>query len=154
MINTRDITEKDVPIVVDLARQCHVESNYSALIFDPEVVTTLAESMLLDPSVRFCRVAEKENKIFAMYAGFISQYIFSKDLMASDLLLYVEPSKRGTLAAVKLMKEFEMWAFDNGALEIRPAVTTGIKIEKTKKLHEILGYTTSGHTFIKRRQYV
>ena len=78
MINTRDITEKDVPIVVDLARQCHVESNYSALIFDPEVVTTLAESMLLDPSVRFCRVAEKENKIFAMYAGFISQYIFQQ----------------------------------------------------------------------------
>ncbi len=154
MINTRDITEADVPIVVNLARQAHEESNYSHLIFDHEKVAELARSMLPDPTVRFCRVAGKNNEIFAMYAGFIAPYIFSYDLMASDLLLFVEPSRRGTMAAAKLMKEFEAWAFDNGALEIRPAITTGVKMSETKRLHEVLGYDTSGYTFVKRRQHV
>jgi GNAT superfamily N-acetyltransferase len=112
----------------------------------------MAITWVANPEVYFCKlVTSQENKIFAMYVGLISSYYFGKDLVANDLLLFVSQDRRGGIAAARLIKEFEDWAFANGAKEIRPASSTGVKTEETRQLYNALGYDTVGHTFVKRR---
>ena len=84
-----------------------------------------------------------------MYVGLISSYYFGKDLVANDCLLFVDKSKRGGVAAIRLIKRFQQWAFEKGASEVRPATSTGVQTEDTKKLYEALGYDTVGYVFRK-----
>lgn len=151
-VNIRNMELNDFDQVICLAAEAHKESSYAHLDFDIHVVYEMARVWVINPEIYFCKLAESENnKIFAMYVGYISSYYFGKDLVALDCLLYVDQSKRGGLAAVRLIKEFEKWAFANGAKEIRPASSTGVKTEETRKLYEALGYDTIGNTFVKRR---
>jgi GNAT superfamily N-acetyltransferase len=147
----RDFTADDMPQIIALGRQMHKESSYNGLDFDDDTVMDLADQWLSNPEIYFCRVAEdKQKEIFGMYVGLISSYYFGKDLVANDLLLFVVPDRRGSIAAVKLIKEFEQWAKDKGAAEVRPALSTGVKVEETKQLYEALGYEAVGFTFNKR----
>ena len=147
----RDFVSGDMPQIIKLGRQMHAESSYNGLDFDDDTVMELAEQWLSNSDVYFCRVAENnEKEIFGMYVGLISSYYFGKDLVANDLLLFVVPDKRGSIAAVKLIKEFEQWAKDKGAAEVRPALSTGVKVKETKQLYEALGYEAVGFTFNKR----
>ena len=148
----RDRKLSDMDQVLMLAEEAHAESSYSHLDFDPEVITAMGHTWIANPEVYFCKlVTSAENKIFAMYVGLISSYYFGKDLVANDLLLFVSQDRRGGIAAARLIKEFEDWAFANGAKEIRPASSTGVKTEETRQLYNALGYDTVGHTFVKRR---
>ena len=150
-MHIRDFIKEDIPSLIKLGRQMHGESSYSHLDFDEDKVNDMGQVWLLNPEIYFCKVAENNDKeIFAMYVGLISSYYFGKDLVANDLLMFVAPDKRGGIAAVKLIKEFEDWAKANGAAEVRPASSTGVKTEETMKLYEALGYKTVGHTFNKR----
>lgn len=147
----RDFTIDDVPTMIELGRKMQAESNYDGLSFDPDVLMEMGYEWEADRASRFAKIAEDENgKIYAMYVGFISRYYFGQDLVANDLLLFCDPDRRGGLAAAKLIKAFEEWAFANGAKEVRPASSTGVQIERTKQLYEALGYETIGHVFRKR----
>ena len=150
-MHIRDFTKADLPYLIDLGKQMHAESSYSHLDFDEDKVTDMGDIWLMNPEIYFCKIAENLDKeIFGMYVGLISSYYFGKDLVANDLLMFVAPDKRGGIAAAKLIKEFEQWAKANGAAEVRPASSTGVKTEETMRLYEALGYKTVGHTFNKR----
>ena len=98
---------------------------------------------------QFVYIAIYNNQIIGVFIGFITEYYFGKDLYASDLTYYVDRTKRGSVAAVKLFREFETWAIKKGAKRINPATSTGINPERTKKFYERMGYTVTGHTYNK-----
>ena len=68
-----------------------------------------------------------------MFIGFITEYYFGKDLYASDLTYYVDQTRRGSVAAGKLFRDFETWATKRGAKRLNPATSTGINPDRTKK---------------------
>tara|TARA_S200002703_G_C3680696_1_gene209015 strand:- start:3 stop:470 length:468 start_codon:yes stop_codon:yes gene_type:complete len=151
-VTIRDLKLSDMDQVLLLAKEAHSESSYSHLDFDADVIMAMATTWIANPEVYFCRImVSPENKIFGMYVGLISSYYFGKDLVATDMLLFVSQDRRGGIAAARLIKEFEDWGFANGAKEVRPASSTGVKTEETKQLYNALGYKTVGHTFVKRR---
>lgn len=150
-VSIRDLQESDISGILRLAKKAHRESSYAALDFDAGKVTMMMATWLANPDTHFCQLATDGPAIFAMYVGYLSQYYFGNDWVATDCLLYVEESKRGGVAAIALIRAFDAWAFDHGAAEVRPASSTGIKLLATQRLYEALGYTTVGHTFVKRR---
>lgn len=128
----------------------HKESTFNHLSYSKEKLRDLGITIMDRPDMFFASVAEDENKvILGMFVGVITEYYFSKDTMASDLLFYVDQDKRGALACLKMFKEFESWAKRKKAKEVRPATSTGIDMERTKKLYSHLGYEPTGHTFRK-----
>ncbi len=149
-IEYRRFNMSDMPEIIALGSQMHQESNYRDLNWDEEKIYKMAEEWFVNEDYCFADVAICENKIFAMYVGFISEYYFGKDLVANDLLLFVDKSKRGGVAAIRLIKRFQEWAFSKGASEVRPATSTGVQTDDTKKLYEALGYDTVGFVFRKR----
>lgn len=148
----RHAVQEDVPIIFALAKKMYEESAYNEVCsFDDKKSLALIQSALDNPDYYFLRVAEKDGAIIGMYGGFVTDYYFSNDLMAADLLLYVDPNKRGGLAAVKLIQAFEDWAFAKGAKEVCPASSTQIAPERTAQLYHLLGYEVVGNLFKKRK---
>lgn len=124
----------------------HQESHFKTLDFDPDKLKQLLMAFCHD---QFVYIAIYNNQIIGVFIGFITEYYFGKDLYASDLTYYVDRTKRGSVAAVKLFREFEQWAMKKGAKRINPATSTGINPERTKKFYERMGYTVTGHTYNK-----
>lgn len=70
-------------------------------------------------------------------------------LVADDLGLIVEPASRGSMAAVRLMHDFEDWAKAKGASCVYLAQTTGLAAERTREFCERLGFTFAGYVMKK-----
>lgn len=143
---------EDVPTINRLGEQMFNESAYAGVCaYSSEKVDHLLKQMVANPEEYFLYVAEKDSTIIGMYLGLLTEYYFSKDLMAVDLALYVDPTKRGSLAAIKLVQAFEDWAFARGAKEVVPATSTQVAPERTAQLYHLLGYEVVGNLFKKRR---
>jgi GNAT superfamily N-acetyltransferase len=148
----RAATEADVPIINELGERMFNESAYLGVCtYNPEKVAHLLSLMVATPDEYFLYVAEKDGAIIGMYLGLLTEYYFSNDRMAVDLALFVDPTRRGGLAAVKLVQAFEDWAFARGAKEICPATSTQVAPERTAQLYHLLGYEVVGNLFKKRR---
>jgi GNAT superfamily N-acetyltransferase len=148
----RPATVDDVPRVLELSAGIFNESHYPQVCtYNPEKVAHLVSHMIATPDEYFLHLAEKDGAIIAMYAGLLTEYYFSNDRMAVDLALFVDPTKRGSLAAVRLIQAFEDWAFERGAKEICPATSTQVAPERTAQLYHLLGYEVVGNLFKKRR---
>ena len=147
----RPFTLDDLPTMVELGKIMHEESVYRDLDFDAQKLIDLGHHYIANPERCWSAVAEVNGRIIGMYAGYITEYYFGKDLIAQDLLLFVDPTKRGGLAAVKLITAFEDWAFAKGVKEVCPASSTMVAPERTAMLYNLLGYTNVGSLFKKRR---
>lgn len=139
-----------------MGRALHAESlPYSRLSFSASKVETLIRnalsSTLASAPVGGVFVAEKAGKLVGMMGGFIYSPFFSEDRIASDYTFYVVPEQRRRgRAAVGLIRAFEQWAFDSGAVEITPGTSTLIGAESTANFYKKLGYENRGYLFGKR----
>ncbi len=144
----RDMEEKDIPYLIDLGYQLHQEGNFKNLDYDREKCKKLGNVLLTNPRFK-CFISEDDKGYIGMIMGYIATYIFNNQKYASDLLLYVDPKRRGGLSAARLIKAFEKWAKSNGAEEVRNGSMNGINIKLIKELYEKLKYEITGHTFKK-----
>lgn len=101
-----------------------------------------------NPNV-YCSLVKNGSGYIGGMIGFVAQQYFTKDMAAKDLAIYIEPEKRGSMAAVRLVRDFEDWARSKGAKEAYLAQSTGIEIEKTRRWYEALGYSVCG--FVTKR---
>ena len=97
----------------------------------------------------FVRVYDSGDEITGIMVGVVAPYLCGPEVYACDLILYVKPENRGTPAALSLVKEFETWAKEMGAVEVMLGTSTGIDSEKTACLYERLGYSLVSKGFSK-----
>jgi hypothetical protein len=83
-------------------------------------------------------------------AGYITEYAFCSELVATDQIVYVIRRKRGTRAVLHLLKEFREWARQRGARELVLGITTGVDAERTGDLYRRLGFEFAGGNFTQR----
>ena len=87
----RPFTLEDLPTMVELGKIMHEESVYRDLDFDAQKLIDLGHHYIANPERCWSAVAEVNGRIIGMYAGYITEYYFGKDLIAQDLLLFVDP---------------------------------------------------------------
>jgi GNAT superfamily N-acetyltransferase len=144
----REMQEKDINYLVDLGYVMHQESSFADLEYDKDKVRELGQE-ILHTNNYCCYIYERENTIIGFIIGICGHYYFNHQKYASDYLLYVDPNKRGSIAAIRLLKELEKWAKLQNCTEIRLGSSANINPERVKQLYERLGYTTTGHLFRK-----
>lgn len=155
-VSVRPATEADISILIAMGRALHAESpRYARLSFSADKVENLIRHMITSTLVTRAPggafVAEKGGIIIGMLGAFIHSPFFSDDKLASDYTFYIVPEhRRRGRAAIALIRAFEQWAFDNGALDIIPGISTMIDAESTAHFYNKLGYERYGYTFIKR----
>lgn len=139
----REVTEKDIPQIIHLGGRMHEESQYSALDFNPATVATMCYQIIdSEDMVGFVAVSGKE--VVGMMSADVAPYLYGHELIAKDMLLYVQPEHRGSMAFLEMIKEYENWAFIKGAKLVFLSQTSGIDVEKVNKLYSRLGYDMVG----------
>jgi len=141
----RAATHDDVPRLVELGQLLHSSSSYATTGFNPQKVGSLLGQLIDGLGVVF--VAEVGGEVVGGFAGAITEQWFSDDLIAFDYSLFIEPSKRQGLTALKLVLAFQNWAQAKGAKEIRMGITTGMNVEGTSRLYRHLGFQYVGPLF-------
>lgn len=129
------------------AAMCFESPRYSVRTISADRI--LETLKLLDKAGAFLRVYEDEDGISGIMVGSVAPYLCGPEFYACDLILYVKPEKRGTRAAITLVKEFEKWATDLGVAEVMLGTSTGIAAEKTACLYQRLGYSPVSKGFSK-----
>lgn len=146
----REMTEGDLHVVTDLGLDMHKESWFSEFDFDITKAQTIWHRKVAQPD-RWCLfVAEENDKIIGVFAGFANEHFFGNDLVSGDLILYVDPQHRGGTAAPRLIQAYEKWARSVGVKEIHIGVATGVNVERTARLFEKLGFGDRAYVFRKK----
>lgn len=124
---------------------------FSQVPYCPEKIIHLVKHVWLPNPQKYLPLVavDKNNKIYGGFVGVIEDYYFNYESYATDVLIYVDKDKRGDIAAIRFLREFEKWARSQGVKEIRPATSTRININRLQQFYEKMGYQTTGFNFLK-----
>ena len=150
MAKVRRAVGADFPTMVTMGQDMRDESpRFSRLGYSPDRCLELLAGLSVSPQ-GLVLVAEQDGVIVGMLLGLASRHFFSDDITASELVVYVAPEARGGSAAVKLIRQFEAWAVEQGAADIVLGVSTEVHADRTAQFYERLGYAPSGISLVKR----
>lgn len=100
----------------------------------------------------FMRVVERNEEIIGFFLGYISEYFFSYEKIASDLVVFIHPDHRNNAyrPLKQMVREFEDWAKAKGAIETCIATSSGTDGAGYKKFVLKQGYNEVGFVTKKR----
>ena len=138
----RPAKHSDVPRLIELGTLLHSSTSYSTMNFCPVKSAAFLHELINGQGVVF--VAEVRGEVVGGMAGGVIDQWFSNDLIAYDYSLFVEPSKRNGVIAVRLIQTFKEWARIKGAKQIYMGIGTGVSVEGTTRLYESQGLRNIG----------
>lgn len=138
----RPAKHSDVPRLIELGTLLHSITSYSTMDFCPDKSAAFLHELINGQGVVF--VAEVRGEVVGGMAGAVTDQWFSNDLIAYDYSLFVEPSKRNGVIAVRLIQTFKEWARLKGAKQIYMGIGTGVSVEGTTRLYESQGLRNIG----------
>lgn len=142
MIRAATLTDMDA--LLALGRQMHAEGDFRRHALDEAKVRKTFQRLMAS---HFLAVNDGPEGIDGGLAGAISEFWFSRELVASDLAFFVRPNRRGSIAAVRLVQSFVAWAKDRGAAEVSISQSSGVRIEETSRLLTGMGFIYVGGVY-------
>lgn len=114
------------------------ESRFRVLKYNPAKAGEVLAGLIENP-IGFVMVGDGCYMI-----GFAAESWHSDGLVANELALYVEPSRRGGLKAVRLIQQYVKWAKDLGCILIEAGISTGVHPEIGQRIYEACGFRHIG----------
>lgn len=147
-MNVRPAEEKDIEPCLELGRQFWDESHYGRFTFNNDKAVSFGKTIIGSPW-SFFWVAEDEGKTVGFNIAHLENPAFSYDLMAIHDLLFVNKNDRGHMAGLKLMRVYDHWAKENGAV-YATFIPSGMGLdERWDSFSSHLGYEKMGSYFRK-----
>ncbi len=140
---------QDIEVMIGLARMMHKESVYCDFDFDRGKVAAIGAQVLNNPDY-FGRVCESETSVIGLMICYVTPYYFGNDLLAQDMILYIDKSRRGSVGAMRMIVEYVEWAKEKGCKEAVLAQTAGIAPDVVAKLYNRVGFELIGQLYKRR----
>lgn len=113
---------------------------YAPLLYAPEKVEQIARQLIADPASGFARVIDKGGGLLGGMLGMCLPHWAGHALVASEIVLFVEPGARGSVYADKLIAEFLSWGRSLGAFKCVAGTSSGVRPELCALLYERRGF--------------
>ncbi|KKN66887.1 hypothetical protein LCGC14_0466620 [marine sediment metagenome] len=114
----REATPADIPRIIEMGRNFLLSGPYREIIADnPEVPLELAKKLVTNPQARIL-VEEQEGKLVGVFCFILFPHYYSGLMTAGELIWYVEPEARKTMAGLRLKWEAETLAKKLGAVQM------------------------------------
>lgn len=139
--------ESDEDTIVELTRM-NVEETVPDVGFNPDKVRQVYRKYIATANPTIF-VVEDRREVIAFLLATMSEYRFTDGLYTTQEVLFVRPDKRGTRAAVILVKQLIAWSEALGAKEITGGNDNSFQSERTAKFLEHFGFKNVG--FFMRR---
>jgi len=150
---------EDVGELIGMGARMHMASRYRRKNYSPEKLVRMGAKWLATPATCFCAVAWRGDVRVGFFVGLITEFFFGHDRAAYDVLLYVEKSARGGVAAWMLVDAYRKWARsqsipDDAIYAGVSAPDVGPERSRTYRFYEKLGFSEIGRTFCMRDSHV
>lgn len=134
--------ESDFDTIVELARM-NADETRASLDFDEEICrATLRQSLTASPTIF---VVEAQREVVGFLLADIVGYRAFKGFCTTQEILFVRPDKRGTRAAVILMKHLVAWSKQLGAKEIIGGNDNSFQSDRTAAFLSHFGFERVGY---------
>jgi GNAT superfamily N-acetyltransferase len=145
----REATHDDVDSIVELGVSMHRESNFAPIQYCPE---NTAQSIhgLIESDRGFVAVSVHDGSVsgFIIAVAFPAWFGNGRDLIASDMVLYVMPERRRGTSAVFLASAFKDWALARGVRQVRAGTAAGPAGQAANAIYDHLGFKQAGQCFV------
>ncbi len=142
----KQATFADIPKFLEIAKIMHAEGSYKNIPFEDEVYVVFLKNIMAKDSYALW-LYEIQGETVGALIGAIGPFMFNPLLQAADMGLYVKKSKRGSLAASRLVAAYETWAAEKGVIRICLGSSNGY--DKAGAFFERMGYTFAGVSYYK-----
>lgn len=133
--------------------EMHLRECAPQLSFKADAVVATCDQVLRDAERQYINlwVAREDGEPIGYSLAYCSPFYFNHDFMSRLDMWYVIPAKRGTWAAIKLVKAFEEWGRLNGSVQLFVSVARTDKDEARhiRRLFPKLGYEWVGSYYLK-----
>lgn len=140
----RPATHADLPALLALTRQMHLEGRFQHAALDEEKVELIFRHCI---ESEFFVVSESSDGVDGMLAGICTELWFSRSYAAHDLIFFVRPIRRGGFAAVRMIQAFVTWAKVHGAAEVAISQSSGARVEEMQRLMTGMQFDYMGGVF-------
>ena len=136
--------------VLELAHEMHAESvSHADMPLDEGKLLQQLEMSDKMPDSVYLRLAVMGEDVLGGFFGIISTTFFSDERACKDMAWFIRRNRRGSVAALLLVADFEQWGIDRGIRKFFLGQSTGVSVETTTKLYEHLGYRVVGVNTVK-----
>ena len=142
MSQVRFATLSDIPFLLIMGNNMHKESRYAIYPFDDLKGARMLRELIVS---RQGIVLMTDN---AFLMGRVAEYFFGPTLYAYEYVLYVEPSARGGMDAVKLVKAYIVRAQILGAEDVHIENTTLVNTARSETFFLRMGFKRIGGNFV------
>lgn len=142
----RPATHADIHVMLALGEKMHGESRYARHRWNVAKVGALITT-LIESEDGLALVAETRGEIVGGFLGVVNEHYFTDAKVAADFALFVDPGRRGGIAASLLLAEYIAWARSRGASMIQFGATTGVNHEASARLCKHVGMGQVGELF-------
>lgn len=144
------VTRGSVDEAVELGREMHAESRFTALPFDADRLRkSFVGAIDDDRGVYFLALARSSGGDAAGgLFGTVEKPYFTSGVLAHDYAFYVRPDFRGSSAALKLLSAFRRWAQKRGARELHVYQTVAVDSDRFDRMMRRAGFEYAGGNYI------
>lgn len=127
MLTVRTPTQRDIPSIVSMAKAFQQNSLFKDCGFDESKVHDIIQKCMDPTAPYFMVIGIEDEKVMGAFCGNVTEYFFSRERIATDLAIYVNPEDRRFSYKFlnKAVHEFEDWAKHWGAKEVCIAPASG-----------------------------
>lgn len=135
--------ESDFDAIVEMAR-LNIEETRTDLVFDEYLARETCYGYLdtAEPTIFVC---EDKGQVIGLTLSSINSYRAAAGLYTTQEVLFVRPEKRGSRAAVLLMKNLIDWSRQIGAKEIIGGNDNDFNSDRTAAFLEHFGFRRIGY---------
>lgn len=138
----RPAVARDVPQIVECATRM-----LEGTAFAPPTAAKIER--LLARGTYYHQGAWLDDKLIGFMCGYVTETFLNEQVNAYDAGLFVLPEHRGGTLALRLVREFEVWARAQGAENVWICQCVGHEIDSTRRFFERLGYECQGFSMRK-----
>ncbi len=142
---------KDVPGLVEMAKRMHALTRFKNLEFNEARIIRTFEELIERGQGRYLALVAigSERRIVGGLIGVLERHIFSEQLIASVMQVVVVPEARMGGYGPRLLRGFEMWSKNRGAIECCFGTNSGVDLITTNSFARRIGYHSVGQNYAK-----
>lgn len=146
MIRLADI--KDVNKVLFITLSFIEESGYKFSI-NPRKLRELARAFIEDSDKLVLLLVDDKDNIKGILAGNLVSPFYTDDVIAQEMMWYVDKDRRGSMESMRLPLMFIKWASQNKAKGVQFSNLEVLKGDKVSEVYERLGLKKMESAFYK-----
>ncbi len=150
-MSIRLATPSDVPALVALGQATHAASRYAKLPYSAERVRKALSDVTGQGQQKYVLLVAQDTsaRVVGGLLGVVEQAMFTETFSASVMYYITDPAARMGGHAPRLLRAFERWACNRGAVEVNFGVNSGIDAERVGRYARRMGYGWVGGNFVK-----